>query len=123
VSPYLLLHATDPVDWYPWGDEAFRAAERSDRPIFLTIGYASCHWCHVMQEESFSDPEVAALLNKSFVSIVVDREERPDVDDYYMSVSQLVTGAGGWPLNVVMTPDRKPFNSTTYIPRSTGAAG
>jgi uncharacterized protein YyaL (SSP411 family) len=116
-SPYLLQHAHNPVDWYPWGEEAFAAARDSDRPIFLSIGYATCHWCHVMEHESFEDPEVAGLLNEAFVNIKVDREERPDIDGIYMTVAQLTTGHGGWPLTIVMTPDRVPFLAATYIPR------
>ncbi len=116
-SPYLLQHAENPVDWYPWGEEAFERARREDRPIFLSIGYATCHWCHVMERESFEDPEVAALLNEHFVAIKVDREERPDIDQVYMTVCQMLTGSGGWPLTIVMTPDRKPFFAGTYFPR------
>ncbi len=116
-SPYLIQHRDNPVDWYPWGDEAFERAQREDRPIFLSIGYATCHWCHVMEHESFADEEVAALMNRLFVSIKVDREERPDVDHVYMSVCQLTNGRCGWPLNVVMTPDRRPFFVATYIPK------
>ncbi|MBT8477608.1 MAG: thioredoxin domain-containing protein [Gemmatimonadetes bacterium] len=116
-SPYLLQHANNPVDWYPWGEEAFEAARELDRPIFLSIGYATCHWCHVMEHESFEDPEVARLMNEAFVNIKVDREERPDVDGIYMAVAQLTTGHGGWPLTILMTPDRVPFLAATYIPR------
>ena len=116
-SPYLLQHARNPVDWYPWGDEAFDRARAEDRPIFLSIGYATCHWCHVMERESFEDPEVAALLNEHFVAIKVDREERPDIDHVYMTVCQMVTGSGGWPLTVLLTPDREPFYVGTYFPR------
>ncbi len=116
-SPYLLQHAHNPVDWYPWGEEAFKKAREEDRPIFLSIGYATCHWCHVMERESFEDPEVARLLNDSFVGIKVDREERPDVDQVYMAVCQDLTGGGGWPLTIVMTPDKLPFFAGTYIPR------
>jgi uncharacterized protein YyaL (SSP411 family) len=115
-SPYLLQHAHNPVDWYPWGDEAFDAAARDDKPIFLSIGYSTCHWCHVMERESFEDPEVAALLNDGFVPIKVDREERPDVDTVYMTVAQMMTGHGGWPLTVVMTPNKDPFFAGTYFP-------
>ena len=96
-SPYLLQHAGNPVDWYPWGDEAFEAARRSDKPVFLSIGYSTCHWCHVMESESFADPGVAALMNEAFISIKVDREERPDLDEHFMNVSRLLTGSGGWP--------------------------
>jgi uncharacterized protein YyaL (SSP411 family) len=116
-SPYLLQHAHNPVDWYPWGEEAFSEARRLDRPIFLSIGYATCHWCHVMERESFEDPEVAGLMNEAFVNVKVDREERPDIDGIYMTVAQLTTGHGGWPLTILMTPDRIPFLAATYIPR------
>ena len=116
-SPYLLQHAHNPVDWYPWGEEAFAVARELDRPIFLSIGYATCHWCHVMEHESFEDEEVARLMNEAFVNIKVDREERPDVDGIYMTVAQLTTGHGGWPLTILMTPDRVPFLAATYIPR------
>ena len=116
-SPYLLQHAQNPVDWYPWGEEAFAVARELDRPIFLSIGYATCHWCHVMEHESFEDEEVARLMNEAFVNIKVDREERPDVDGIYMTVAQMTTGHGGWPLTILMTPDRIPFMAATYIPR------
>jgi uncharacterized protein YyaL (SSP411 family) len=116
-SPYLLQHAFNPVDWYPWGDEAFEKAQKEDKPIFLSIGYSTCHWCHVMERESFEDPEVAKLMNEAFVSIKVDREERPDLDHVYMTVSQILTGSGGWPLNISMTPDKRPFFAGTYIPK------
>ena len=116
-SPYLLQHAHNPVDWYPWGDEAFKRAEEEDKPIFLSIGYSTCHWCHVMEKESFEDSEVAKLMNDTFISIKVDREERPDLDNFYMTVCQILTGSGGWPLNIVMTPDKKPFFAATYIPK------
>lgn len=116
-SPYLLQHAYNPVDWYPWSEEAFEKAEREDRPIFLSIGYSTCHWCHVMERESFEDEEVAELLNDSFVSIKVDREERPDIDHIYMAVCQGLTGQGGWPLTVIMTPEKKPFFAGTYFPK------
>jgi len=116
-SPYLLQHAHNPVDWYPWGEEAFARARREDRPIFLSIGYSTCHWCHVMEAEVFSDPEAAALINRLFIAIKVDREERPDIDQVYMTVSQMLTGSGGWPLNLFLTPDRKPFYAGTYIPK------
>jgi len=116
-SPYLLQHARNPVDWYPWGDEAFARARDLGRPLFLSIGYSTCHWCHVMEHESFEDPEVAALLNELFVCVKVDREERPDIDAVYMAVAQVMTGGGGWPLTVVLTPDKKPFFSATYIPK------
>jgi uncharacterized protein YyaL (SSP411 family) len=116
-SPYLLQHAYNPVDWYPWGDEAFEKAQKEDKPIFLSIGYSTCHWCHVMERESFEDHEVAKLMNETFVSIKVDREERPDLDHVYMTVSQILTGSGGWPLNISMTPDKRPFFAGTYIPK------
>jgi uncharacterized protein YyaL (SSP411 family) len=116
-SPYLLQHADNPVHWHPWSDEAFELARKLDRPVFLSIGYATCHWCHVMEHESFEDTEVANLMNSSFVNIKVDREERPDIDQVYMSVCQMMTGSGGWPLTIVMTPDRKPFFAGTYIPK------
>jgi uncharacterized protein len=118
-SPYLLQHAGNPVDWYPWGTEAFERAAREDRPIFLSIGYSTCHWCHVMERESFEDPEVASLLNEVFVCIKVDREERPDIDNVYMAVSQAATGSGGWPLTILMAPDKTPFYAATYIPKAT----
>ncbi len=116
-SPYLLQHAQNPVDWYPWGEEAFEKARKEDKPLFLSIGYSTCHWCHVMEKESFEDPEVARLMNDAFVSIKVDREERPDIDKLYMSVCQMMTGGGGWPLTILMTPDKKPFWAGTYIPK------
>ncbi|UCH08965.1 MAG: thioredoxin domain-containing protein, partial [Deltaproteobacteria bacterium] len=118
-SPYLLQHAENPVNWYPWGPEAFTKAQTEDKPIFLSIGYSTCHWCHVMERESFEDLEVAELMNDVFVSIKVDREERPDIDNVYMLVCQMLTGSGGWPLNIMMTPDKKPFYAATYIPRET----
>ncbi|MCG6535682.1 MAG: thioredoxin domain-containing protein, partial [Syntrophales bacterium LBB04] len=121
-SPYLLQHATNPVDWYPWRDEAFERARREQKPIFLSIGYSTCHWCHVMERESFEDREAAGLLNDTFVAIKVDREERPDIDGIYMGVCQMLTGSGGWPLTIMMTPDRKPFFAATYIPKR-GRAG
>lgn len=117
-SPYLLQHAHNPVDWYPWGEEAFEKAKLEDKPIFLSIGYSTCHWCHVMERESFEDEEVAKVLNDYYVSIKVDREERPDIDSIYMSVCQAVTGQGGWPLTIIMTPDEKPFFAGTYFPKS-----
>ncbi len=115
-SPYLLQHAYNPVDWYPWSCEAFRKAKDEDKPIFLSIGYSTCHWCHVMERESFENTETARLMNEVFVSIKVDREERPDIDNIYMLVCQLITGSGGWPLSIVMTPDKKPFFAGTYFP-------
>ena len=118
-SPYLLQHAENPVDWYAWGDEALQKAREEDKPLFLSIGYATCHWCHVMAHESFEDQEVAQILNDHFISIKVDREERPDVDRVYMTVCQAMTGRGGWPLSVFMTAERKPFFSGTYFPTRT----
>jgi len=115
-SPYLLQHAENPVDWYPWGEEAFAKARREDKPILLSIGYSTCHWCHVMAHESFENDRVAEVLNRDFVSIKVDREERPDLDNLYMKIVQLISGRGGWPLNVLITPDRKPFFGGTYFP-------
>lgn len=117
-SPYLLQHAYNPVDWYPWGPEAFSRSVSEDKPIFLSIGYSTCHWCHVMERESFEDVEVAQLLNKSFVAVKVDREERPDIDSIYMSVCQALTGHGGWPMTIIMTPDHKPFYAGTYFPKN-----
>ena len=119
-SPYLLQHADNPVDWYPWGDEAFEKARSEDKPVFLSIGYATCHWCHVMEHESFEDAAVAQLMNEAFVSIKVDREERPDIDGIYMAVAQALTGRGGWPLTVLLTPEGKPFFAGTYFPRASG---
>ncbi|NIQ38470.1 MAG: DUF255 domain-containing protein [Proteobacteria bacterium] len=116
-SPYLLQHAINPVDWYPWGEEAFEKAQKEKKPIFLSIGYSTCHWCHVMAHESFEDPEVARLMNDAFVSIKVDREERPDIDSIYMTVCQMMTGSGGWPLTIIMMPDKKPFFAGTYFPK------
>ncbi|MDO4324041.1 MAG: thioredoxin domain-containing protein [Lachnospiraceae bacterium] len=116
-SPYLLQHGDNPVDWYPWGNEAFQKAIREDKPVFLSIGYSTCHWCHVMAHESFEDGEVAGLLNENYVCIKVDREERPDIDAVYMSVCQMMTGGGGWPLTILMTPAQKPFFAGTYFPK------
>ncbi len=116
TSPYLLQHASNPVDWYPWGPEAIEKARREDRPIFLSIGYSACHWCHVMERESFENEEIAAFLNAHFVSIKVDREERPDLDDLYMSAVQILGGQGGWPLSVFLTPELQPFFGGTYFP-------
>ncbi len=118
-SPYLLQHAYNPVDWYPWGTEAFEKAEKEDKPVFLSIGYSTCHWCHVMERESFEDPEVAGVMNEAFVSIKVDREERPDLDHIYMTVCQILTKSGGWPLTIIMTPEKKPFFAGTYLPKET----
>ena len=123
TSPYLLQHANNPVSWRPWGDEAFAAARAEDKPVFLSIGYSTCHWCHVMEEESFEDPEVAARLNERFVCIKVDREERPDVDSIYMQAVQLLTQRGGWPMSVFLTPDRRPFFAGTYFPPRDGDRG
>jgi uncharacterized protein YyaL (SSP411 family) len=117
-SPYLLQHKDNPVDWYPWGEEAFAKARSEDKPVFLSIGYSTCHWCHVMEHESFETERVADALRKDFVSIKVDREERPDVDDIYMQAVQLMTGSGGWPLSLFLTPDRRPFYGGTYFPPS-----
>jgi uncharacterized protein YyaL (SSP411 family) len=117
TSPYLLQHKDNPVDWYPWGDEAFAKAAAEDKPVFLSVGYSSCHWCHVMEHESFEDTGVAAVLNKHFVAIKVDREERPDIDEAYMTAVQLSAGRGGWPMSVFLTPDRKPFFAGTYFPK------
>jgi uncharacterized protein YyaL (SSP411 family) len=124
-SPYLLQHVWNPVNWYPWGQEAFQKAKKEDKPIFLSIGYATCHWCHVMAHESFEDEEVARFLNSHFIAIKVDREERPDIDKIYMSVCQAMTGRGGWPLSIFMTPEGKPFFAGTYFPKlnRTGMTG
>src|SRR6056297_2019951 len=108
-SPYLLQHARNPIDWWPWGEEAFAEAQRLDRPVFLSIGYATCHWCHVMEHESFEDEEVAALINDHYIAIKVDREERPDIDEVYMQITQAITGGGGWPMTVIMTPEKHAF--------------
>lgn len=116
-SPYLKQHADNPVDWYPWGDDAFEKAKAENKPVFLSIGYATCHWCHVMAHESFEDPEIAKLMNEAFVNVKVDREERPDIDSTYMTVCQMLTGQGGWPLTIIMTPDKEPFFAGTYIPK------
>ena len=116
-SPYLRQHAKNPIDWYPWGEEAFTAAKATDKPIFLSIGYSTCHWCHVMERESFSDPEVAAAVNATFIAVKVDREERPDLDGIYMTVCQAMTGSGGWPLTIIMTHEKKPFFAGTYFPK------
>ncbi len=116
TSPYLRQHAENPVEWYPWGPAAFDRAQEENKPIFLSIGYASCHWCHVMAHESFEDPATAADLAKWFVSVKVDREERPDLDAVYMSATQALTGSGGWPMSVFCTPDGRPFYAGTYFP-------
>ena len=115
-SPYLLQHAHNPVDWYPWGEDAFAKARRENKPIFLSVGYSTCHWCHVMAHESFESEQVAAIMNREFVNIKVDREERPDVDRVYMTFVQATTGGGGWPMSVWLTPDLKPFIGGTYFP-------
>ncbi len=124
-SPYLLQHAYNPVDWYPWDEEAFEAAKAQDKPVFVSIGYSACHWCHVMEKESFNDDEVATLMNDAFVCIKVDREERPDLDSAYMVVCQMMGRSCGWPLNIVMTPDKKPFFAASYMPKKSrfGLAG
>ena len=117
-SPYLLQHAYNPVDWYPWSDEAFEKAKTQDKPVFVSIGYSSCHWCHVMEKECFDDEEVAKLMNEAFVCIKVDREERPDLDSAYMTVCQMMGRSCGWPLNIIMTPDKNPFFAASYIPKN-----
>ena len=119
-SPYLLQHAHNPVNWYPWGDEAFEAARRENKMIFLSVGYAACHWCHVMERESFVDPEIAKIMNEKFICVKVDREERPDVDQIYMTAVQMVSGNGGWPMSVFLLPDTRPFWGGTYFPARTG---
>ena len=116
TSPYLLQHAENPVDWYAWGEEALQKAKAEDKPIFLSIGYSACHWCHVMAHESFEDQRVAAILNQHFVSVKVDREERPDLDRIYMNAVQAMTGSGGWPMSVFLTPEGHPFYGGTYFP-------
>lgn len=121
TSPYLLQHAYNPVDWYPWGEEALEKAKNDDRPIFLSIGYSACHWCHVMAHESFEDDEIARIMNENFINIKVDREERPDLDDIYQRASQLAMGTGGWPLSVFLTPDQKPFYVGTYFPKDSSS--
>ncbi len=116
ISPYLLQHKDNPVDWYSWCDKALERARAEDKPIFLSIGYSACHWCHVMEHESFENDEIARLLNENFVSIKVDREERPDLDQIYMNAVQIMTGRGGWPMSVFLTPDLRPFYGGTYWP-------
>ena len=118
-SPYLLQHAENPVDWYPWGEEAKERALAEDKPLFLSIGYSACHWCHVIARESFSDNEVAEVLNRHFVPVKVDREERPDLDSVYMSACQALSGSGGWPLTILALPDGRPFYAATYLPKET----
>ncbi|MEX2373004.1 MAG: thioredoxin domain-containing protein, partial [Dehalococcoidia bacterium] len=116
TSPYLLQHAENPVDWYPWGEEAFEKARAEGKPILLSVGYSACHWCHVMAHESFEDHGIAAMMNNDFVNVKVDREERPDVDSVYMTFTQAMTGQGGWPMTVFLTPDLEPFYAGTYFP-------
>ena len=117
-SPYLRQHRTNPVDWYPWGAEALERARTTGKPIFLSVGYAACHWCHVMEHESFEDPGTAKILNDAFVCVKVDREERPDLDRVYMMAVQAISGRGGWPMTVLLTPDGRPFHAGTYYPRA-----
>src|SRR5574341_1519283 len=116
TSPYLLQHAHNPVEWYPWATEAFEKARRENKPVLLSVGYSACHWCHVMEAESFENEEIAALMNELFVNIKVDREERPDLDEIYMNAVQMLTGRGGWPMTTFLTPDGKPFYGGTYFP-------
>lgn len=120
TSPYLLQHAHNPVDWYPWGDKALKKAQKENKLIIVSVGYAACHWCHVMEHESFEDSTVANLMNKYYVSIKVDREERPDIDQVYMDAAQVISGQGGWPLNVICLPDGRPIYAGTYFPKKTG---
>src|SRR5918993_2579783 len=115
-SPYLLQHANNPVDWFPWSEEAFEKAVTEDKPVLVSIGYAACHWCHVMERESFENHEIADIMNERFVNIKIDREERPDLDHIYMDAVQAMTGSGGWPLNVFLTPAKKPFYGGIYFP-------
>ncbi len=122
-NPYLLQHAHNPVSWYPWSEEAFARAKRENKPVFLSVGYSTCHWCHVMERESFEDEEIAAFLNRHFIAIKVDREERPDIDSVYMTAVTLMTGRGGWPMTVIMTPDKEPFFGGTYFPPRAGVRG
>ena len=117
TSEYLIQHSNNPVNWYPWGEEAFEKAQKEDKPIFLSIGYSSCHWCHVMERESFEDLETAEILNKNFVSIKVDREERPDIDSVYMAAIQMINGNGGWPASIFMNNKGIPFYAGTYFPK------
>src|SRR5687768_8499100 len=116
TSPYLLQHAHNPVDWHPWGEEALDKAKQEDKPLLVSIGYAACHWCHVMEKESFEDEETATIMNEYFINVKIDREERPDLDHIYMDAVQAMTGSGGWPLNVFLTPDGRPFYGGTYFP-------
>ncbi|HCX99065.1 MAG TPA: thioredoxin domain-containing protein, partial [Bacteroidales bacterium] len=116
TSPYLLQHATNPVDWYPWGDEAFEKARQENKLMLISVGYSSCHWCHVMEREAFSDVQVAEFMNTHYVCVKVDREERPDVDQIYMNAVQIITRSGGWPLNCFATPDGRPVYGGTYFP-------
>ncbi len=116
TSPYLLQHANNPVDWYPWSEDAFASSRAEDKPVFLSVGYSACHWCHVMAHESFENEETARLMNNGFINIKVDREERPDVDSIYMQAVQAQTGRGGWPMSVFLTPEGKPFFGGTYFP-------
>src|SRR5262245_42702618 len=116
TSPYLLQHAHNPVDWYPWGPEALERARAEDKPILLSIGYAACHWCHVMERESFENDAIAAVMNEHFVCVKVDREERPDLDDIYMAATVAMNGHGGWPMTVFLAPDQRPFFAGTYFP-------
>src|SRR5207247_11215517 len=117
TSPYLQQHADNPVDWHAWGEEALKRARQEDKPILLSVGYSACHWCHVMAHESFEDPATAELMNRLFVNVKVDREERPDVGAVYMESVQALTGRGGWPMSVWCTPDGRPFYAGTYLPR------
>ena len=117
-SPYLLQHKNNPIHWYAWGEEALQASHDQNKPIFLSIGYSTCHWCHVLEKESFADEEVAALLNENFICIKVDREEHPDVDQFYINVVEAMTGKGGWPLTVIMTPEKTPVFGGTYFPKA-----
>ena len=117
-SPYLLQHKNNPIHWYAWGEEALQASQDQNKPIFLSIGYSTCHWCHVLEKESFEDEEVAALLNENFICIKVDREEHPDVDQFYINVVEAMTGKGGWPLTVIMTPEKTPVFGGTYFPKA-----
>ena len=116
TSPYLLQHAHNPVDWYPWGEEALELAKQEDKPVLVSIGYSACHWCHVMERESFENEETARIMNENFINIKIDREERPDIDHIYMDAVQAMTGSGGWPLNVFLMPDGRPFFGGTYFP-------